>query len=58
VHSATNAAGDRIHIVHNWNWKAIRLELPRPMADALTDTAEPLETLDLGPWDVRVVLEA
>ncbi len=43
--------------MHNWSWKPVHLLLPQPMADVLTDTADLLETLDLGPWDVRVLLE-
>ena len=58
VHSATNGADERIHVVHNWSWQPKRLDLPGSMVDILTDTTDPLETLELGPWDVRVLLEA
>ena len=61
VHSATNAAGRRIHVVHNWSWESTQIELPEPLTDLLSDAAEagepaePSSTLDLGPWDVRVL---
>ena len=58
VHSATNAAAERIHVIHNWSWQPAGMSLPRPMVDVLADSADPLETLDLGPWDVRVLRES
>jgi beta-galactosidase len=54
VSSATNARDERIHVVHNWAWEPVRLSLPRPMTDLLTDASD-LDQLDLGPWDVRVL---
>ena len=52
--SATNAHDERIHVIHNWAWEPVRLSLPRPMTDLLTDAGD-LDQLDLGPWDVRVL---
>ena len=58
VHSATNASGERIHVVHNWAWEPATLDLPAPMLDVLVqDSAEPLDVVRLGPWDVRVLRE-
>ena len=59
VHSAVNRAGRRIHVVHNWSWDAVTIEVPQPMTDLLAaaDAADPLTVLDLGPWDVRVLGE-
>ena len=57
VHSATNAAGERIHVVHNWSWTPARLTLPRAMIDILADGDGPDKDLELGPWDVRVLAE-
>jgi beta-galactosidase len=41
VSSATNAHDERIHVVHNWAWEPVRLSLPRPMTDLLTDAGRP-----------------
>ena len=57
VHSATNGAGERIHVVHNWNWAPARITLPTPMTDILADSADPIDELGLGPWDVHVLVE-
>lgn len=56
--SATTAAGRRLRVLHNWSWDASSLRLPRAVTDLLS--AEPLEAgglIELGPWDVRVLLE-
>ena len=57
AHSATNAAGRRVHVVHNWGWTPQRVALPAPMHDLLSDGAAAVDTLDLGAWDVRVLAE-
>ena len=57
VHSATNAAGERIHVVHNWSWTPAQLALPREMTDILAEDDAPTKDLELGPWDVRVLAE-
>jgi beta-galactosidase len=54
VSSATNADHERIHVVHNWAWQPVQLRLPRPMTDLLADTS-PMDRVELGPWDVRVL---
>ena len=59
VHSATNPAGRRIHVVHNWSWDPVEIGLPRAMTDLLVPRreAESLTLLELGSWDVRVLAE-
>ncbi|WP_344808732.1 beta-galactosidase [Microlunatus ginsengisoli] len=58
VHSATNGAGRRVHVIHNWSWAPARVDLPESLVDLLAgDDAERADTLDLGPWDVRVLGE-
>ena len=57
VYSATNAAGERIHVVHNWSWTPVQLALPRDMTDILVEGEASTRDLELGPWDVRVLAE-
>jgi len=57
VHSATNADGVRIHVVHNWSWTPTHLVLPRAMTDILAEVGGTTKDLGLGPWDVRVLAE-
>ena len=57
VHSATNATGERIHVIHNWSWTPAQLTLPREMTDILAEADAPTKDLELRPWDVRVLAE-
>ena len=57
VHSATNADGERIHVVHNWTWTPTQLTMPRDMIDILAESDASIRDLELGPWDVRVLAE-
>jgi beta-galactosidase len=57
VYSATNSAGERIHVVHNWSWAPVQLTLSREMTDVLAEGPNPMKDLELGPWDVRVLAE-
>ena len=51
--------GERVHVVHNWGWEPVTVTLPTPMVDLLVeDSTERLDALQLGPWDVRVLVEA
>ena len=52
---ATNSAGERIHVVHNWSWTPVRVTLPRDISDVLANGGNLISDLELGPWDVRVV---
>lgn len=54
VSSAVNAAGRRIWFVHNWSWHPVSVPTPALLTDVLS--GEPVgDSLDLGPWDVRVL---
>ena len=59
--TATGAAsrdGRRIRFVHNWSWTPVSIELPGTSRDLLEGTDLPAgEKLNLGAWDVRVLLE-
>jgi len=57
VHSATNAAGERIHVVHNWSWTPVQLALPHDMTNILAENDARTSDLELGPWDVQVLAE-
>ena len=57
VHSATNAAGERIHVVHNWSWTPVQLTLPHDMTSILAENDARTRDLELGPWDVQVLAE-
>jgi beta-galactosidase len=59
VTSATNRHGDRVHFVHNWSWEPSAFPLPARVVDPVTgDELDEGKTLELGAWDVRVVVEA
>lgn len=55
VHGATNAAGERLWFVHNFGFEPHAVVPPVPVVDLLS--GEPVESIDLGPWDVRVLRE-
>lgn len=58
VSTSTNGAGERVHVIHNWSWEPSAFTLPAASRDVLSD--EELATgteLELGAWDVRVVIE-
>jgi len=58
VSSATSGAGRRLRFVHNWSWDEVSVELPAAVREATTDSSHGAgETLMLGPWDVRVLVE-
>jgi beta-galactosidase len=55
---ATARNGQRIRFVHNWSWQPVTIHLPAPVRDPLQHRdQERGETVELGPWDVRVFLE-
>jgi beta-galactosidase len=59
VTGATSANGRQLRFVHNWSWDPVNVELPGGVRDVLSGTDHsPGEKLVLGPWDVRVLLEA
>jgi beta-galactosidase len=58
VTSARGSEGERVRFVSNWSWEQTALAMPVAATDVIS--GEPIasgETLDLGPWDVRVLLE-
>jgi beta-galactosidase len=59
VTSAT-AGGRRIRVVHNWSWDTVEIKVPVAVRDALDGGAAHVPEggrLDLGPWDVKVLVE-
>jgi beta-galactosidase len=57
VSSATTADGGRLHVVHNWGWEPQVVHTPVPVRDVLHAGSERTGSLQLGAWDVQVVLE-
>jgi beta-galactosidase len=44
--------------VHNWSWEPSVYRLPAAVVDAVSGAELAADTpLELGPWDVRVLLE-
>ncbi|MGQ4358418.1 beta-galactosidase [Streptomyces sp. SAS_272] len=61
VTATTGASPDgrRVHIVHNWSWEPAHATVPADLSDVLDGTSVPAGArLDLGPWDVRVLVTA
>lgn len=56
VTSATAADGRRLRFVHNWSWDSQSIDIPAKLYDVLADGTVS-DKLDLGPWDVRVLVE-
>ncbi|TIC79333.1 beta-galactosidase [Nocardioides sp. GY 10127] len=61
VHTGRNAAGERVHVVHQFSWEPTEVTAPAALVDVLgegtTGAVAAGETLLLGPWDVRVLVE-
>ena len=51
-----NGAGEQLWFVHNFGFDLVAAAPPRPMMDLLT--GDPVHTVELGPWDVRILMEA
>ncbi|MGV9382207.1 beta-galactosidase [Nonomuraea sp. NPDC003707] len=55
--TGTSPDGRRVHVVHNWSWEPARVEVPVELSDAVDGAPVPAGTaLELGPWDVRVLV--
>ncbi|MGW0580763.1 beta-galactosidase [Streptomyces sp. NPDC002920] len=55
--TGTSPDGRRVHIVHNWSWEPKSVPAPVDLSDALDSASVPAgAALDLGPWDVRVLV--
>ncbi|GAB2831461.1 beta-galactosidase [Lentzea nigeriaca] len=53
--TGTAADGRRVHVVHNWSWKPVRVTAPVDLTDILAGGTLPAHAhLELGAWDVRV----
>ncbi len=54
---ATAARGDgrTLRFVHNWSWEPAAFTPPAPVRDVLS--GDRVESLALGPWDVRILEE-
>jgi len=56
VQNSRNAAGETIHVVHNWSWTPSSYTLPEPAQDVLSGADLPVgSVLELGSWDVRIL---
>lgn len=56
VSSSTGADGNRLLIVHNWAWEGAAVAVNDDYQDLLTgDRVSAGASLELGPWDVRVL---
>ncbi|MFK4272224.1 beta-galactosidase [Streptomyces milbemycinicus] len=55
---ATSRDGRRVRFLHNWSWNPVSVSLPTAAEDVLTRTAyEADQSVELGPWDVKVFVE-
>jgi len=57
VSSATTSEGGRLHVVHNWGWEKVAVATPTPVQDVLDADAPSSTQVELGAWDVRVLME-
>jgi beta-galactosidase len=56
---ATTADGRRLRFLHNWSWEEATVVVPVAVRDVLDDAGHGAGAeLRLGPWDVRVLVEA
>jgi len=55
---ATATDGRRVRFLHNWSWNRASVRVPVGLSDVLgSDTYAAGDTIELGPWDVRVLVE-
>jgi beta-galactosidase len=56
--SARSRDGQTVRFVHNWSWETVSVRLPGGVRDVLAERQHAGgETLGLGPWDVRVLVD-
>lgn len=56
--SATSPEGRTVRFVHNWSRHPVAVSIPRLVRDVLAGNQhKPGDRLELGPWDVRVLVE-
>jgi beta-galactosidase len=53
--TAARGDGRTLRFVHNWSWEPATLTPPAAVRDLLS--GEAAETLELDPWDVRILEE-
>lgn len=53
--SAVNAQGERLHFFYNFAWESCSVQLP--YACATLEGGSRIEQLELGAWDVQIVVE-
>ncbi|MGW2643045.1 beta-galactosidase [Streptomyces sp. NPDC001348] len=57
VTTGTSPDGRHVHVVHNWSWEPRRVPSPVSLSDVLNGDDVPAGAdVDLGPWDVRVLV--
>jgi beta-galactosidase len=56
VSQARTRDGRRLHVVHNWGWAPQQTAAPPGAVDARRPDRDLTAGLDLGPWDVQVLL--
>ncbi|MEV6344201.1 beta-galactosidase [Actinoplanes sp. NPDC051851] len=54
VHSAVNQHGERLWVVQNWSWDTVTVPVPFDATDL--HSGEKVASLELGSWDVRVLV--
>ncbi len=55
---ATARDGRRLRFVHNWSFDNVGIPLDHPVVDVLSHEHLTVgDTLQLGPWDVRILIE-
>ncbi|WP_329126248.1 beta-galactosidase [Streptomyces sp. NBC_01465] len=54
--TGTATDGRRVHVVHNWGWQPVEVQVPADLTDVLSGAEVALGTaLRLDAWDVRVL---
>jgi beta-galactosidase len=58
VTTATSHGNQKLRFLHNWSWQPVTVRLPTSVRDVLAANRYAVdESLRLGPWDVRVLVD-
>jgi beta-galactosidase len=58
VTTATSHGNQKLRFLHNWSWQPVTVRLPTSVRDVLAANRYAVdESLQLGPWDVRVLVD-
>ncbi|MDQ0822293.1 hypothetical protein QFZ79_000040 [Arthrobacter sp. V4I6] len=58
VTGATARNGEHLRFIRNWSWTPSSFKLPAAVQDVISgETFGYGDELDLGPWDVRVLVQ-